>query len=197
MSYINAITLANSFSTNASGGLRVSQMTTMLDGKILGEDDTNLFETVGTGTSTFAANKLNMAVTSGQYEVRQSTRFTPYFSGKPTVVECTFDNFQTEANTTKRVGYFSSNAVAPFDTTRDGFYIENDNGVFSLKAERAGVTTVNVAFTAMDNFAAIASYNWANFTVVAFDFLWLGGAVLRFFVNCPSMVSVPLGSTVI
>ena len=35
----------------------------------------------------------------------------------------------------------------------------------------------------MDNYSAISAYNWENFTVCAVDFLWLGGAVLRFFVK--------------
>ncbi len=68
----------------------------MLDGKVLGEDDTLLFENAGSGTATYAANKVNLSVTSGQYVVRQSKRFNPYFSGKSQLVECTFDNFQTQ-----------------------------------------------------------------------------------------------------
>jgi hypothetical protein len=174
------------FGLDAGGRTRISQITTLLDGKILGEDDASLFQNIGTGTSAYANNKLNLSVTSGQYEVRQSKRFNPYFSGKSQLVECTFDNFQTEANTSKRVGYFSSNDTAPYDTDFDGFFIENDNGVFKLKAYRNGTQTIDVNFTAMDNYDAISSYDWANFTVIAFDFLWLGGAVLRFFVKTQS-----------
>jgi hypothetical protein len=172
------------FNFDAGGRTRMSQITTLLDGKVLGQDDVELFENVGTGTSLYGNNKVNMvAAVAGQYAIRQSTRFTPYFSGKSQLIECTFDNFQTEANVVKRIGYFSSNAVAPYDTNYDGFYIENDNGTFKLKAERAGTTTIDVDFTLMDNYTAIADYNWENFTVIAFDFLWLGGAVLRFFVK--------------
>jgi hypothetical protein len=171
------------FGFDAGGRTRVAQITTLLDGKILGEDDLTLFENVGSGTSLYGNNKLNMSVTSGQYIIRQSKRFNPYFSGKGHLVECTFDNFQTEANVTKRVGYFSSDAVAPYNTTLDGFFIENDNGVFKLKGYRNGTQTIDVNFTAMNNYSAISSYDWSKFTVVAFDFLWLGGAVLRFFVK--------------
>ena len=173
----------DNFSYDAGGRSRISQITTLLDGKILGEDDLTLFENVGSGTPVYTNNKLDMPVTSGQYIVRQSKRFNPYFSGKGQLVECTFDNFQTEANTTKRVGYFSSNAVAPYNSNLDGFFIENDNGVFKLKAYRNGTLTIDVDFTAMDNYDAISSYDWSMFTVIAFDFLWLGGAVLRFFVK--------------
>lgn len=168
---------------DASSRLRVSQMTTLHDGKILNSDNTYIFDNQGTGTGTYSSNKYNMSVTAGQYYIKQSKRFAPYFSGKSQIIECTFDNFQIEANTTKRVGYFSSNAVAPFNSNIDGFYIENDGTTYRLKAERNGVTTIDIAWTSWDNYDLISSYNWSNFTVVAFDFLWLGGAVLRLFLK--------------
>jgi len=175
--------LGNNFGHDAGGRTRVSQITTLLAGKILGADDTTLFENVGTGTATYGSNKVNLSVTSGQYIIRQSKRFAPYFEGKCELVEATFDNFQTEANTTKRVGYFSSNAVAPYNSNLDGFFIEDNGTIKSLKAYRNGTLTIDVPFTTMDNYDAISSYDWSNFTVMAFDFLWLGGAILRFFVK--------------
>jgi hypothetical protein len=181
---INNITDMNKpFGLDAGGRTRVSQITTLLDGKILGADDLSLFENAGTGLASYANNKVTLSLTSGQYLIRQSKRFNPYFSGKSQLTECTFDNFQTEANILKRVGYFSSNAVAPYNSNLDGFFIENDNGTFKLKAFRNGTQTIDVNFTAMDNYDKISSYDWSNFTVIAFDFLWLGGAVLRFFVK--------------
>jgi len=179
---VTANTSFNPFQIDASGRQRVSQMTTLLTGKLLGEDDLQLFQNVGTGTATYGSNKVNLAVTSGQYEIRQSKRFNPYFDGKSQLMEFTFDNFQTESNTTKRVGYFSSNAVAPYDSNFDGFFIEDNGTIKSLKAYRNGTLTIDVPFTSMDNYAAIASQNWSNFNVIAFDFLWLGGTHLRFFV---------------
>ena len=173
----------SNFSYNASGGQRVSQMTTMLDGKVLGEDDVELFENVGTGTATYANNKVNLSVGSGEYMIRQSKRSAPYFSGKPQFVEFTCDNFQGELDVYKRIGYFSSNAVSPYNSTLDGIYLEDVGSVKSLVCERAGTETVRIPFTAMDNYDKISSYNWENFTVCAIDFIWLGGAVLRFFVK--------------
>lgn len=184
----NDVTSAvNNFSYDPSGRLRVGQLTTMLDGKILNVDNARLFENVGTGTGTFTNNKYNMAVTSGQYLIRQSRRFTPYFSGKAQLIEETFDNFQPQANVVKRIGYFSSNAVAPYDTTKDGVWLESDGTTIRLICSRAGTETLNVAITAWSGYADLAEYqtlaNWQNFTVVAFDFLWLGGAVLRLYVK--------------
>lgn len=170
-------------SLDAGSRVRISQMTTLHDGKILNADNPFLYDNQGTGTGTYGSNKYNMSVTSGQFFVRQSKRFAPYFSGKSQFIECTFDNFQVQANVVKRAGYFSSNAVSPFATTYDGFYIENDGTTIRLKADRLGTNTINVDWTSWDNYDLISGYNWANFTVVAFDFLWLGGAVLRIFLK--------------
>jgi hypothetical protein len=174
---------SNDFGVDAGGRTRVSQITTLFDGKNLGVDDTLGFENTGTGSATFANNKVTLSVTSGQYMIRQTKRFFPYFSGKDQLIECTFDGFATQANVTKRIGYFSSNAVAPFDTNIDGFYLEDDGTIKTLKVFRNGTNTVSVALTAMDNYDFISSYNWDNFTVIGFDFLWLGGAVLRFWLK--------------
>jgi hypothetical protein len=173
----------NNFSQNAASAYRVSKMTTLFDGKVLGQEDLDLFDNEGTGTSTYIDNKVNLSVTSGQYRIRQGKRFCPYFSGKSQLVEITFDGFQTEGDCIKQAGYFSSSTVAPYTADLDGFFIENNAGVFSIQMYRNGTQTININFTAMDNYDAIASYNWQNFTVLAFDFLWLGGAVLRFFVK--------------
>lgn len=169
-------------SIDAGGVLRVGMQTTLFDGKTLNADDTLIWENAGTGTGTYSANKFDMSVTSGQWYVRQSKRFFPYFSGKSQRVEATFDGFGVDANVTKRVGYFSSNAVSPFDTTYDGFWLENDGSTIYLKAARAGTSTLSVAITSWTGYANLAEYQtlstWDNFTVVEFKFLWLGGAVL-------------------
>lgn len=176
----------NQLGFDAGSRTRVSQLTTLADLKILGADDTFLWENQGTGTGAYGSNKYNMSVASGQWLVRQTKRCFPYFSGKSQIMEVTFDNFQTEANVVKRAGYFSSNAVSPFDTTYDGFWIEDDGTTKRLRASRDGTSTLNVALADWNG----KGYNWANhdwskFNVVLFDFLWLGGAVLRMFVDTP------------
>lgn len=169
--------------SDAAKRLRVSQQQTLFDGKILNADNTLIFDNKGDGTGTWVSNKYNMSVTAGQWRVRQGKRFSHYVPGKSQNIECTFDNFQAEANTVKRVGYFCSNAVTPFASDYDGFWLENDGTTIRLRASRMGTSTLNVAWTAWDNYAAVSSYNWANFTVIFFDFIWLGGAVLRLFLK--------------
>lgn len=172
-----------SISMDASGRTRVSQLTTLHDGKILNGDNVLIWSNKGTGTGTYANNKYNMSVTSGQYFIKQSKRFSPYSAGKSQFIECTFDNFQIEANTTKRVGYFSSGTASTYNDNYDGIFLENDGTTYRLRAYRNGTSTLNIPWTSWDNYNLISTYNWSNFTVVAFDFLWLGGAVLRFFIK--------------
>ena len=185
VSIINPVPVLNipstigNFGVDASGRQRVGQLTTLFDGKTLGSDDTEIFSNVGTGTGAWANNMYNMSVTSGQYQIRQTKRWFPYFSGKSQLIEVTFDNFETEAGVIKRVGYFSSSAVAPYTANFDGFWIEDDGTKKVLKIYNNGTEKVSVDFTAMDNYAIASSYDFSNFTVMAFDFLWLGGAILR------------------
>jgi hypothetical protein len=177
---VQTIPFGNGFGVDSGGRTRVSQIITLLDGKILGADDTTLFENVGTGTFTFQNNTILMQVTAGQYCIRQSKRFNPYFSGKSQLIEETFEDFQLQPGIIKRVGYFSSNAVAPYDTSKDGFWLESngDDGKFFMKSSRGGTITLN-----NDVSAYFATYNAENFTVGAHDFLWLGGAALRNFIK--------------
>lgn len=167
---------------DAGGVMRVGQQTTLLSGRTLNADNSFIWESAGTGTGAYSNNKFNMSVTSGQWYVRQTKRRFPYFDGKSQRVEETFDTFAPQANVVKRFGYFSSNAVSPFDTTYDGFWLENDGSTIYLKAARAGTSTLSVVITDWTGYAGLAEYQtlatWDFFTVCEFKFLWLGGAVL-------------------
>jgi hypothetical protein len=68
---------------------------------------------------------MNLVVDPGEYMIRRGKRVIPYFSGKSTLVEITFDNFGYESGTKKEAGYFSSNTTAPYDSGIDGFKIES------------------------------------------------------------------------
>jgi len=178
-------TSAPAINSDAAGRTRVSQLLALFDGKVLNADEDSLFTNTGTGTALFGSNMVSLTVASGQYMIRQGKVFTQYFSGKSHVVESTFDNFQVETGVRKRVGYFSSNAVAPYDSNKDGFYLESDGvaGTYRLVVANNGTEKLNLAWTAWDNYAAISSYDWSKFTVTEIDFLWLGGAILRVFLK--------------
>jgi len=172
----------SAFAFDAGARQRVSQITTLADLKTLNADDTLLLENTGTGTGAYGSNKFSMSVTSGQYYIRRSRRYYPYFSGKSQLVECTFDGFQPETNVTKRVGYFSSNAAAPYDSNKDGFWLESAGGTVTLKCSRNGTETLSVA-QASFNGDILSGHDWSGFNVIAFDYLWLGGFQLRLFVK--------------
>lgn len=173
----------STFTLDASSTVRVSQRTSLSDLKILNGDDTLLLENHGTGTGTFSNNTYNMSVTSGQYRIKCSKHYFPYFSGKSQLIEETFDNFQSEANTIKRAGYFSSNSIAPFNSNLDGFWVENTGSTIDLVVSNFGVEKLRKNITQWDNYSLISNYDWSKFTVIAFDYLWLGGAVLRLFLK--------------
>jgi hypothetical protein len=167
--------------------MRVGSLTTLFDGKMLNHYDPLIWETIGTGLSSFQTNKLSLSVvTNGQYMIMESKRCFPYFSGKSQQVEITSDNFHTENGIVKRQGYFSSISAAPYNTQLDGFFLEDDGTTKRLKGYRFGTETMNVPMSAWDNYSLVQNYDWSNFTVTLFDFLWLGGAILRFFVRVPS-----------
>jgi hypothetical protein len=173
------------FGIDAGVRTRVSQLTTLLDGKLLQfedqSDNSGMFQNQYNGLAPLrVGNRLIMSISGiNQYSIRQSKRFYPYFSGKSQLIECTFDRFQTQAGVTKRFGYYSSSADSPFSADIDGFYFEDDGVSKSLQIKNLGTTVASIPFASMDNYALVASYDWSKFTVVAFDFLWLGGATLR------------------
>lgn len=167
--------------SDTSGRFRMSQISTLFDGKVYGAEDAFKWDVQGTGTNTYANNTVALSVTSGQYEIRQARTFCPYFSGKPQLVELTCSGFQNEANVVKRAGYFSSNAVAPYDSNKDGVWVEADGSTYRMICSNNGTVTHNIPWTEWDNYAAVSNYDFSKFTVFMLDFLWLGGAALRLF----------------
>lgn len=165
------------------GLLPVSLLTTLHDGKLLNHAPSYLNDVQGTGTGAFADNKYPMSVTAGQWKVIQSKQFMPYFSGKPQKSEETMELFAPQTDVVKRVGYFSSSTVSPYDTAYDGMWLESSNGTISLKTAREGTLTIDEDITQWTGYDRIGSYQnlstWDFFTVFEFNFLWLGGAYVE------------------
>lgn len=171
---------------DAAGRARVAQISTLFDGKTLRAENSLLWDTAGSGTATFEAGAIKMAVTAGQYLVRQSRTYAPYFSGKAQLAEITFDNFAPEAGLVKRYGYFSSSAVAPYTANFDGAYVEADENTHWLVVVNDGTEVLRIRRDNWDCAPALEDYDWDNFTVSLIDFLWLGGAVLRLMIKDPA-----------
>lgn len=168
---------------DAGGRLRTANLTTLFDGKILDADDPLLWENVGTGSGLFANNGLLMSVGAGEYFIRRGKHTCPYFSGKSQLIETTFDGFKKESNVTKRIGYFSSVATAPFNTGFDGFFLENNGTDISIVIENDGLETARIPFESWSNYNALKDYDFDSFSVALWDFLWLGGTELRLFLK--------------
>jgi hypothetical protein len=167
---------------DAGGRVRVGQLTTLGDLKTLNVDDTLLWESAGNGQFEYQSNKMQMSVTSGQYCIRKSKQYFPYFSGKSHMPEFTFDKFHPQSGVIKRVGYYSSSPIAPYDTVFDGYFLEsNPDGVY-LKMYNFGEEILNLHIKDWYN-KNIVNYQWENFTVLFTDFLWLGGANLKIWIK--------------
>ena len=114
----------NTNALDAAGALPVSQKT-VLGNYVQDKDNLPLLlHRIGTGTQTYSAGVVDMAVTAGQYAVCQSYKRHLYLAGKSQLEEITFINFEPQVDVVKRVGYWSSSTVAPYSTNFDGFYIE-------------------------------------------------------------------------
>lgn len=169
----------------ADGRNRNAELTPLFDGKVLYQEDTQLFDSAGTGTAVWENQGVTLTVAAGQYMVRQTRQYFPYSSGYPKVAEITFQDFQLQVGVIKRYGLFSSSATAPYDANLDGWYVESngDDGTYYLVVVNNGTENLRLPWTQWSGYADVAGYDWENFTVTLTDFLWLGGAVLRTFLK--------------
>jgi hypothetical protein len=186
-----ALLKANSggvYNHDAAGRNRVSQVTTLGDYKHHFGVNALLMdsELIGTATAAYDATKSHIRMTTSanaDAAIHQTKQWHNYQAGKSHNPEMTFTNFAVETNIIKRVGYFSSNIVTPFDSNKDGFYIESDgvtDNEVKIVVTNNGTVTAEILQSAWDN--PIASYDWDKFTVTEWDFLWLGGTAFRLFV---------------
>lgn len=181
---------------DAGGRLRVSQLTTLGDYKQI-NDKLPLFfdeEVIGGATAPYTKSRggtvMNVS-TDGDAVIRQTKQWHNYSSGKSQFVELTFDQMQSQANVTKRVGYFSSDETTPFDSNKDGIWLESNGSGVYLKVSKDGTEKISVEQSEWNldtldgNGESGLTLDFSNFNVFVFDFLYLGGTTVRFgfFVN--------------
>lgn len=174
--------------TDAGGRQRVSQLTTLFDGKLTNNHNSLLFEQAGTGSFTKEnGNSMLMEVTAGQWAVYSGRNRVPYFSGKSQIIEETFDQFAPQENVVKEFGYFSSNNASPYNSDYDGLFVRSSGGSISFVVSNAGTELFDDDITDWTGYDRLAEYQtlstWDNFTVCMIDFLWLGGAVARLWIK--------------
>ena len=145
MSYFEKarVSYDDTFNIDAFGRLRVSQLTTQFDGKQL-HDALPLYydvEEIGTGSAshstTDAESTFTTSANSDAVVMQTKQRFN-YMTGKSALGMQTFRNFNHETNVTKRVGYFNSNTSTPFDSSKDGFWIETDGTNIQFVISKGG-----------------------------------------------------------
>ena len=150
----------------------------------------------GSGATAFvpASNSLSMTVGGATgFAMAQSRSSHPYFAGKAQQVEFTMFNFQPQANAIKRAGYFyyqSGAGVAPDPSTDpiDGMFLESDGSIVRLRIERDGTTVLNVPQESWNGDpldgtgSSGATIDFSLFNVYLFDFLYLGGALFKFYI---------------
>lgn len=169
---------------DAGGRIRVSQLTTQIDVKQINDNAPLFFdrENVSGATQVYAKNDggTTMSVSSnGDAAICQSKMFANYFSGKSQFGEITFSGGQNQDNVTKRIGYFSSNTVSPYDSDKDGLWFEADGTDYRFRIQKNGTDIVNVAQSDW-NINTLPNSDFSKFNVFVFQFLYLGGTEIRF-----------------
>jgi len=175
---------------DAAKRLRISALTPVFDGKTLKDKNTLIFDETGTGTSTYDSTTagVTLSVTSGQYMVRRSKVFSPYFPGDSQLIDSTLVGMQIETGVTKQHGYFSCSTSAPYTANFDGIYFEADgvtDNTYKLKIDRDGTNTVSISRNSWDDKldgtgASGLTIDFSKFNIFIIDFLWLGGFRVRF-----------------
>ncbi len=172
---------------DAAGRLKVSVPNPQVSIKYRYDTLPLLVDEKGTGTATFDNTNscVTMSVTAGQYLVRQTFKKGNYVSGIGLVSDFTMSGFQVEANVTKRIGYFSSSIVAPYDSNFDGISLFNDGTTIRLQVHRSGTLVHNVSQAAwtdpLDGTGESGvTVDWSKIQLCAIDFIWLSAGSVRF-----------------
>lgn len=178
---------------DVAGRLPVAEQTVLGEYKHLYDKIPKLKDEQGTGTSTFedltdGVVGVKLAVTPGQYLVRESKYAHYYNNGNEQEGEMTYQNMQPEAGIEKRVGYFSSSTTAPYSAEYDGIILYSGPHIEGLdvyiQVYRKGVLvdeTKRSDWTdPLDGSGpSEKTIDFANFGILSFRFLWLGGKAVR------------------
>jgi len=193
MTYFNEIKLnPNSASNDAFGRLRVSEVSTIFDSKLILDKNSNFWNEIisGSATSTHvpADACVNLAVSvNADYAIRQSKQYLNYSSAKSQLVLMTGILGAPVASTAARIGYFTGGIVAPYDTY-DGICFGRDaTDVFVAINKSAGIgsgeskiTQANWNLDKMDGTGpSKINVDWAKTQIFVIDFQWLGVGRIR------------------
>ncbi|MDX5586499.1 MAG: hypothetical protein QNK20_16555 [Aureibaculum sp.] len=182
---------------DATGRLRVSELTTLIDLKQTVDNIPLFYDQELNGAATAVHSTLNaevvMSVTNnGDYAIRQTKMRFNYQTGKSYLILETFDSMEVQTDVTKRVGYFNSNDVAPFDSDKDGFWFESSDQIYTV-VEKAGTVTSKTAQSdwnvdKLDGTGPSGiTADWSLGQILIMDMLWLGKAGIRWYIEIDNM----------
>lgn len=171
--------------------LKVAGSTKLLSFKQIDYRDDLYFDTVtiwgGTAVYEQANGGVKMSVTSNlDCVIRQSKIHSNYISGNPQQIEMTTINLSPVTNVVKRMGYYTSNTVTPFNSNIDGCYLQTDNTTIYAKVSKDWVDLCNVAQANwnLDKLNGTGTsgvtLDLTKFEILIMDFLYLGGTSVRF-----------------
>lgn len=173
---IGSTTEGQDIIVDAAGRREVSQVHSLGD-YVLARDNLPLYfdqEVGGTGAQSYdaATNSQSMTVAADtDFSIFQTKQGHPYFPGHAHQPEFTYINLAPETDVIKRVGYFSSNIVTPFNSDKDGIYLESSSGTVKFVIEKTGTRSV----TEQAVWTSGTDIDWSKFQVSLEDFLYLGG----------------------
>ena len=170
-----------------SGRQRVALPTILGEYKHIHDKNSVSVSEAGTGTGTFISGGscVEMAVTSGQYLIRQSKTLHPYIAGYTQVFEFTFSDFEPVTGVNKRVGCFSSSFASPYTADIDGIFLETDNNgehafkIYKNGTQQGSITRSNWLDKLDGTGASGVTIDFSLFNIVMIDYLWLGGKQAR------------------
>jgi hypothetical protein len=175
---------------DAFGRLRTSSVTSLIDLKMLG-GKRDIFideEFNGLGNSAYLSgdSAVRLSTTNPtDYAIRQEFQRNRYQSGKSQQIFMTFAHMSPVTDIVKRVGYFTSNQVAPFDSEKDGLWLESSNTGITLNISHNGVLGESVpqAEWNVDRLDGSGisgiTMDWSKTQIMAIDFEWLGVGRVR------------------
>lgn len=182
------VALDDNGNLDAFGRLRVSSVTSILDIKHLGDKEPLFVDEVFNGTATATYSNASVLLTTsndGDYVVRQTFQTGFYQNGKSQQILMTFDNLHPETNIIKRIGYFSSSSVAPYNTGYDGLFLSSESGTVYTNIYKNGTLVEKVAqanwnIDKLDGTGESGyTVNWDKSQIILIDFEWLGVGRVR------------------
>ena len=174
---------------DAFSRLRVSELTTLIDLKYLHDDQPLFVDEVNSGgSSVYSSTTSSVTIgtnSTSDYVVRQTKQRFNYQNGKSQLILTTFSGFQNQTNVNKRIGYFSSNTTAPYNSTLDGLFLQSDGSNISTNIYRSGtlVESVNQSSFNRDRLDGTGSSgitaDWSKDQILVIDFQYLGVGRVR------------------